>query len=276
MLMELLKFSCIYRRADENGVAVAVHMAESPVACLAAVHTAAAMHNVLALEFHSVDVPWWADIVTGINNPIFEKESPIPKSAVVTDEYLDRVGEALVGGARLAEKAGFDGVDIKCCHRYLNSELLSAYTRKGRYGGSLENRTRLLRESIKGAKEICSDKFIVSSRLNVYDGFPYPYGFGVAPDGGTEFAPSEPAWLIGELYKAGVRILNITMGITEIIHAFNWEGDSKYPLGSAKEIWREYLGVFGGGTVLLEFMPDGKIESLAGEAAALKKITEVF
>lgn len=65
-------------------------------------------------------------------------------------------------------------------------------------------------------------------------------------------------------------------GITEIIHAFNWEGDSKYPLGSAKEIWHEYLGVFGGGTVLLEFMPDGKIESLAGEAAALKKITEVF
>ena len=56
----------------ENGVAVAVHMAESPVACLAAVHTAAAMHNVLALEFHSVDVPWWADMVTGINNPIFE------------------------------------------------------------------------------------------------------------------------------------------------------------------------------------------------------------
>ena len=52
--------------------AVAVHMAESPVACLAAVHAAAAMHNCLALEFHSVDVPWWADIVTGIKNPLFE------------------------------------------------------------------------------------------------------------------------------------------------------------------------------------------------------------
>lgn len=67
--LELKKIADI---ADENGVAVAVHMAESPVACLAAVHTAAAMHNVLALEFHSVDVPWWADMVTGINNPIFE------------------------------------------------------------------------------------------------------------------------------------------------------------------------------------------------------------
>ena len=52
-------------------MATAVHMAESPVACLAAVQTAAAMHNVLALEFHSVDVPWWADMVIGIHNPIF-------------------------------------------------------------------------------------------------------------------------------------------------------------------------------------------------------------
>ena len=30
------------------------------------------MHNVLALEFHSVDVPWWADMVKGISNPVFE------------------------------------------------------------------------------------------------------------------------------------------------------------------------------------------------------------
>ncbi len=58
--------------ADEHGVATAIHMAESPVACMAAVHTAAAMHNVLALEFHSVDVPWWSDIVKGIPNPLFK------------------------------------------------------------------------------------------------------------------------------------------------------------------------------------------------------------
>lgn len=58
--------------ADENGVAVAVHMAESPVACMAAVHTAAAMHNVLALEYHSVDVPWWSDMVNGLPHPLIE------------------------------------------------------------------------------------------------------------------------------------------------------------------------------------------------------------
>lgn len=146
------------------------------------------------------------------NNPVFETENPISADRIVSDEYLDRVGEALVNGAMLAEKAGFDGVDIKCCHRYLNSELLSAYNRKGKYGGSLENRTRLLRESVKGAVDCCSSDFLVSSRLNVYDGFPYPYGFGVPKNGGLEFDSTEPDWLIKELYKLGVRILNITMG----------------------------------------------------------------
>lgn len=146
------------------------------------------------------------------NNPIFEKDAPIPKERIVSDAYLDRVGAALVRGAELAERAGFDGVDIKCCHRYLNSELLSAYEREGRYGGSFENRTRLLRESIKGAISVCKKDFTVTSRLNVYDGFPYPYGFGVSADGSLDFDPTEPARLIKELYSLGVRILNITMG----------------------------------------------------------------
>lgn len=146
------------------------------------------------------------------NNPIFEKDNPISKNRIVTDEYLDRVRDALVNGSVLAEKAGFDGVDIKCCHRYLNSELLSAFEREGRYGGSLENRTRLLRESVKGAIDSCSKDFIVSSRLNVYDGFPYPYGFGVNQNDGLTFDTTEPEWLIKELYKLGVRLLNITMG----------------------------------------------------------------
>lgn len=67
--LELKKISDI---ADENGVAVAVHMAESPVACMAAVHTAAAMRNVLAIEYHSVDVPWWKDMVFGLPDPLIK------------------------------------------------------------------------------------------------------------------------------------------------------------------------------------------------------------
>lgn len=146
------------------------------------------------------------------NNPVFEGDNPIDASRIVTDEHIDRIGEALVKGAVLAEKAGFDGVDIKCCHRYLNSELLSAYNRPGKYGGSLENRTRLLRESISGAKKACGKDFVVTSRMNVYDGFAYPYGFGVATDGSLDFDPTEPVWLLKHLRDMGVGLLNITMG----------------------------------------------------------------
>ena len=39
-------------------------MAESPVACMAAVHVAAATRNFMSLELHSVDVPWWGNLVT--------------------------------------------------------------------------------------------------------------------------------------------------------------------------------------------------------------------
>lgn len=150
--------------------------------------------------------------IIAYNNPIFEKDAPIDPARIATDDHLDRVGEALVKGAELAERAGFDGVDIKCCHRYLNCELLSAYTREGRYGGSFENRTRLLRESIQGAMERCGSDFIVTSRLNVYDGFPHPYGFGVSAEGGIAFDPTEPIRLLKELSAAGVEMLNITMG----------------------------------------------------------------
>lgn len=150
--------------------------------------------------------------IIAYNNPIFEKDAPIDKSRIISDDELDRIGEQLVHSSRLAEEVGFDGVDIKCCHRYLNSELLSAYEREGRYGGSLENRTRLLRESIAGSMQACGQDFLVSSRLNVYDGFPYPYGFGVAKDGSLAFEPTEPTWLLKELDALGVKLLNISMG----------------------------------------------------------------
>ena len=65
-----LELKKIADMADENGVAVAIHMAESPIACMAAVHAAAAMHNVLAMELHSVDVPWWQDIAIGLPRPL--------------------------------------------------------------------------------------------------------------------------------------------------------------------------------------------------------------
>ena len=49
--------------AEDFGVQMNLHMAESPVGCLAAVHVAAATRNFMSLELHSVDVPWWGDLV---------------------------------------------------------------------------------------------------------------------------------------------------------------------------------------------------------------------
>ena len=97
--LELRKIADI---ADENGVAVAIHMAESPVACLASVHVAAAMHNVLALECHSVDVPWWSDMVTGIPHPLIEN-----------------------GYIRVPEKPGlgFDGLNEELIRAHINPDI---------------------------------------------------------------------------------------------------------------------------------------------------------
>ena len=99
------------------------------------------------------------------NNPLFEKDTPISQDRIVTDDYLHRLTERMGEAAHLAEKAGFDGVDIKSCHRYLGSELLSAYNRPGDFGGSFENRTRFLRESVMAAKASVSSGFLVTSRL---------------------------------------------------------------------------------------------------------------
>ena len=56
--------------AQEHGMAMALHHASSPVTFLGCVHTAAATENFVALEHHSVDNPWWEDLVTGIEKPI--------------------------------------------------------------------------------------------------------------------------------------------------------------------------------------------------------------
>jgi L-alanine-DL-glutamate epimerase-like enolase superfamily enzyme len=55
---------------QEYGVAMAMHFAGTPVSCMASVHCAAATENFLALENHSVDVPWWDELVEGIEKPI--------------------------------------------------------------------------------------------------------------------------------------------------------------------------------------------------------------
>lgn len=150
---------------------------------------------------------------------------------VLTDEYLEKLEETFVRAALLAWKVGFDFVDIKQCHRYLLSELLTARSREGKYGGSLENRTRLVRNIIGRIRAATDDRLLLASRMNVYDGIPYrmnpetskgepraPYpipfqsGFGVDPLHPLREDMTEPVQVVGMLKEWGVKMVNVTMG----------------------------------------------------------------
>ncbi|MGN1020512.1 MAG: flavin oxidoreductase/NADH oxidase [Aristaeellaceae bacterium] len=141
------------------------------------------------------------------------EDTPLPAGRIVSDDDLRRFEDAYTTTARLCQQAGFDGMDVKCCHRYLACELLSAYTRPGDYGGSFENRTRFLRNCYRAAQAgLTSGDFFLTSRLNAYDGFPYPYGFGVK-EGSLEPDMTEAIRLIRELEaEFHIPLINITMG----------------------------------------------------------------
>lgn len=131
---------------------------------------------------------------------------------VITDQELEKLEDAYVKAAILAKKAGFKGVDIKCCHRYLNSELLSAFTRKGKYGETFEGRTRFLLNIIDKIRTEVGNDFIITTRMNIYDAIPYPYGWGVDRNDFKKYDLNEPIKLVKLLYSKGVRIINLTMG----------------------------------------------------------------
>ena len=155
----------------------------------------------------------YSEPIIAYSNPLFEKEKPIDRSRIITDSELERLEEDYGWAAKMAQNAGFDGVDIKACHRYLCSELLSAYNRPGKYGGSFDNRTRLLRNGILSAKASTHGDFLVTTRLNVYDGFPYPYGFGVNAKDGLMPDMTEPLKLVEILHKElGLSLINISIG----------------------------------------------------------------
>jgi L-alanine-DL-glutamate epimerase-like enolase superfamily enzyme len=69
----ILETHKIGERAMELGVPMAMHYAGTPVGAMASVHCAAATENFLACENHSLDVPFWQDLVEGIEKPIINK-----------------------------------------------------------------------------------------------------------------------------------------------------------------------------------------------------------
>ena len=146
-------------------------------------------------------------------HPEYEKLRPADDSCIVSDDYLKSLEEKFGQAALLAREAGFDAVDIKSCHGYLLAELSSAYNRPGLYGGSFENRTRLLKNGIAAAKAYETDGFLVTARIGIYDGFAYPYGFGVKEGSGRTPCLEEPIRLVKELHEQyQMPYVNLTMG----------------------------------------------------------------
>jgi 2,4-dienoyl-CoA reductase-like NADH-dependent reductase (Old Yellow Enzyme family) len=148
---------------------------------------------------------------------------------VLTDDELKQIEDQYVQAAILSAKIGLDFIDLKQCHRYLLSELLAAKNRPGPYGGSLENRTRLIRNIVTRIKEEVPD-LIIGTRMNVYDGVPYrssekksageprPHvlpiqvAFGTNPDDHLIEEMEEPIRLAKNLVDWGVKLMNISMG----------------------------------------------------------------
>ena len=134
-----------------------------------------------------------------------------PDYPLISDSELEQLEDRYVEVAALAQRAGFDAVDIKACHRYLVSELHASFTREGRYGGTFENRSRFLRNVVAKIRESVPG-LPVTSRLNVYDAMAHPYGFGVDREDPAKPDLEEPVALVRSLRAMGAPLVNITIG----------------------------------------------------------------
>lgn len=148
---------------------------------------------------------------------------------LLSDDDLKRIEDQYLEAVRLAVRCGVDFVDIKQCHRYFLSELLAAQNRPGDYGGSYENRTRLVRNVIGRVREDFPD-LIVATRMNAYDGIPYrgageefvgepcPHelplttAWGTDPGDHRREALDEPLRLVRDLRAWGVALINVSLG----------------------------------------------------------------
>jgi len=94
---------------------------------------------------------------------------------LMTDDDIAQLIEDFIKAAKLAQRVGFDFVDIKHCHGYLGHEFLSAVDRPGRYGGSFENRTRFLREIVAGIRAEAPG-LDIAVRFSAFDFVPFQRG----------------------------------------------------------------------------------------------------
>jgi 2,4-dienoyl-CoA reductase-like NADH-dependent reductase (Old Yellow Enzyme family) len=109
--------------------------------------------------------------LTAYAHPVLDRRF-LKGTRVLEDDELDRLVQDFVRAGRMARSVGYRFVDIKHCHGYLGHELLSARARAGRYGGSFENRTRLLRDVVAGIRAEAPG-LAVGVRVSIFDTVPY-------------------------------------------------------------------------------------------------------
>jgi 2,4-dienoyl-CoA reductase-like NADH-dependent reductase (Old Yellow Enzyme family) len=164
---------------------------------------------------------------TAYKHPWLDQKFHVPDDAVFSDDDIARLIEDFGRAAGIAQRAGFEFVDLKHCHGYLGHELLSAHERPGRYGGSFENRTRFLRELVD-AVQAAAPGLGMGVRLSAFDFMPfkpgpeksgvpdvrgdgYRYAFG--GDGtGLGIDLSEPKRFLDLLASLNIRLVSITAG----------------------------------------------------------------
>ncbi len=171
-------------------------------------------------------------------HPILDRKFGVSSdSQVWTDDEIDRLIEDYVQAAQLAWDIGADFVDIKHCHGYLLHEFLGAFTRSGKYGGSFENRTRILRNIVAGIRA-SGNPIDLGVRLSAFDTvpfkpdpeksspgkpgpgipedfshcFPYRYGFGVSPHDPVNLDLTEAHEFLQLCSRLGVKVVNLSAG----------------------------------------------------------------
>lgn len=103
-----------------------------------------------------------------VGTPVCPSDDPKSGARALTLDEVERLRDDFITAAKRAEKAGFDGVEVHGAHGYVLAQFLSAETnrRDDRYGGSVENRARIVFEIIDGIRSRCRPDFQIGLRLS--------------------------------------------------------------------------------------------------------------
>jgi len=134
-------------------------------------------------------------------SPVKSPISPFPPNEL-DEEGIEKHIADIVNAAVLAQKAGYDGVEIMGSEGYFLNQFLVTHTnkREDRWGGSYQNRMRLPIEVVRRTREAVGTDFIIIYRLSMID---------LVPNGSTY---DEVVELAQEIEKAGATILNTGIG----------------------------------------------------------------